>query len=69
MKPTEQIVDYAAPLIAIEFMQRVIHDACLKNDYENARKVTLELATEARLLAHTLSLMEEEQKKREHGRL
>jgi uncharacterized protein YqkB len=66
---TEKIVDYAAPLIAIEFMQRVIHDACLKHDYENARKITLELATEARLLAHTLSLMEEEQKKREHGRV
>lgn len=61
---SDQIVDYARPLINIEFMQRVIHDACIRRDYENARKITLELATEARLLAHTLALMEEEVNKR-----
>lgn len=58
-----QINDYARPLINIEFMQRVIHDACLNHDYVNAKKVALELATEAKLLTHTLSIMEEEQAK------
>lgn len=58
-----QINDYARPLINIEFMQRVIHDACLNRDYLNAKKVALELAAEAKLLTHTLSIMEEEQAK------
>lgn len=62
------MIDYAKPLINMEFMMRVIHDACLKKDYENAKRVTQELAAEARLLAHTLSIMEEEQRKLETAR-
>lgn len=67
---TESVVDYARPLMNIEFMQRVVHDACLRYDYENAKKISVELAAEVRLLLHTLTLMEEEQKKRQsHGKI
>lgn len=60
----QRIVDYAKPLITIEFMQRVIHDACLNKDYANARKVAFELLAEAKMLTHTLAMMQEEQEKR-----
>lgn len=58
-----QINDYARPLINIEFMQRVVHDACLLQDYVNARKVACELIAEAKILTHILAIMEEERVK------
>jgi hypothetical protein len=68
MKMTSQLNDYAKPLINIEFMQRVIHDACLNKNYKAARDIAMELAAEARLLTMTLSLMQEEQDKMDRAR-
>lgn len=55
------MIDYARPLINIEFMTRVVSDACLLQDYENAELVTIELMAEVRLLKHTLTVMKEKQ--------
>lgn len=55
------MIDYARPLINVEFMTRVISDACLKQDYENAELVTIELMAEVKLLKHTLTVMKERQ--------
>ena len=62
------MIDYAKPLINIEFMTRVVHDACLGKDYDNAKNVTVELAAEVKLLLNTLTLMIEERDKLEAAR-
>lgn len=62
------MIDYAKPLINIEFMTRVVHDACLSQDFNNAKNVTVELAAEVKLLLNTLTLMIEEREKQEAAR-
>lgn len=61
MQKTDEIVDYAMPLMKIERMCREIHDLCLARKYEEAREVTLQLGVETRILQATLVLMEERQ--------
>ena len=58
---TDAVIDYAKPLIAIEFMTRVIHDACLSQNYTGAKDIAVELAVEVKLLLNTLTHMAEEQ--------
>lgn len=56
---TEEIVDYAMPLIKIERFAKEIHSMCLEHRYEEARQEAMLLGVEARLLQHTLSIMKE----------
>ena len=55
------MIDYARPLINIEFMTRIISDACLMQDYTNAELTAMELLAEVRVLQHTLTVMKEKQ--------
>jgi len=54
---TDEIIDYAMPMIKMEKMLRQAHDLCLEHRYAEAREVALHLGTEARILQHTLSIM------------
>jgi hypothetical protein len=54
---TDEIIDYAMPMMKIEKMLRQAHDLCLEHRYAEAREVTLQLGAEARILQHTLSIM------------
>lgn len=56
---TEDIIDYAMPLMKIERFAKEIHDLCLHHKYEDAREQTLHLLAEARVLQHTLTIMKE----------
>lgn len=62
------MIDYAKPLINIEYMTRVVSDACLNKDYANAKNIAVELAAEVKLLINTLTLMQEEQARIERER-
>ena len=55
------MIDYAQHLIKMEFMLRVVHDACLSNNYDGAKDITLELIAETKLLLNTLNHMSDEQ--------
>jgi hypothetical protein len=57
------LIDYAKPLINVEFMTRVIHDACLSKNYKGAKDISIELAAEVKLLINALTLMQEAQEK------
>lgn len=56
---TEEINDYAQPLMNIERMAKEIHYLCLNRDYEAARNKAQQLYVEGRLLQHVLRIMEE----------
>lgn len=55
----EDIVDYAMPLMNIERLAKEIHALCLEHEYVDARELALKLGVEARVLQHTLQLMDE----------
>jgi hypothetical protein len=55
---TDEVVDYAMPMMKIEKLLRKAHDLCLGHRYAEAREVALHLGVEARILQHTLSIME-----------
>jgi hypothetical protein len=55
---TDDIVDYAMPMMKIQQMLRKAHDLCLEHRYAEAREFALQLGAEARILQHTLSIME-----------
>lgn len=59
LQRTDDIIDYAMPLMQIERMAKQIHDLCLEHRYEEARELTIKMSVEARLLQHTLQVMEE----------
>lgn len=56
---TEEITDYAMPLIKIERLAKEIHDLCLGHKFDEAREGALRLGVETRVLQHTLTLMKE----------
>jgi hypothetical protein len=56
------IVDYAMPMMKIETLMRQMHDHCLKRQYPAANALCPEIITEARVLAASLALMEQEEK-------
>jgi hypothetical protein len=60
-KCDDVVIDYAKPLIAVEFMTRVVHDACLSKNYTGAKDIAVELAVEVKLLINALTHMVEEQ--------
>ncbi len=55
---TEEIVDYAKPLMQIERMARQVHDLCLAHKYDEAREVTFNMSVETRILQATLAILE-----------
>lgn len=55
------MIDYAQHLIKIEFMTKVVHDACLSRNYEGAKDISLELMAETKLLINTLTHMSDAQ--------
>jgi hypothetical protein len=57
MKETT-LIDYATPLMNIERMAREVHDMCLHKTLADAEAKSLELITEARILAQTLRIMQ-----------
>jgi hypothetical protein len=56
-----EIVDYAMPMMRIEILLKKMHNALLDNHIAEAQDLAVELVTEARFLAHTLTLMKEQQ--------
>ena len=59
---SEEIVDYALPLINIERMAKEIHQHALHGDFAAASESTLQLATEVRILQRVFELMGEKAK-------
>lgn len=55
---TDEIIDYAMPLMNIERMAKDIHQLCLNNDYAAASEVALQLGAEARILTAVLAIMQ-----------
>jgi hypothetical protein len=66
---SDTVIDYAKPLIAIEFMTRVVHDACLSQNYTGAKDIAVELAAEVKLLINALAHMASEQERIEAERV
>jgi len=59
---TEDIIDYALPMIKIEKLLRKAHDLCLDGQLVEAREVVFALGVEARVLQHVLLIMDEKEK-------
>lgn len=55
---TNQIVDYAMPLMNIERLAKEAHDLCLSKDYDEAMELALKLGVEARILGASLAIMQ-----------
>lgn len=55
---TDEIVDYAMPLMNIEKLAKQVHDRCLNNDYAGAEELVLHLGAEVRILAASLAIMQ-----------
>lgn len=59
---TEEIIDYAMPLMNIERMAKETHNHALENDLAAAHEVSMLLGAEARILQRTLEIMMERQR-------
>lgn len=55
---TDDIIDYAMPLMNIERMTKDIHNLCLNNDYAEAGELVLHLGAEVRILSAVLAIMQ-----------
>ncbi len=55
---TEEIIDYAMPLMNIERMVKETHNLCLEGNYEAASEMALRLGAEARILTAVLAIMQ-----------
>lgn len=53
------LIDYAKPLMHIEWLVKKVHDLCLEHKYEQAQEAALRLTAEGRLLQTTLNHMKE----------
>lgn len=60
---TDDITDYAMPLINIERMAKEVHDICLQRGYKEAQELTLKLGAEVRVLLRTLEIMQEKEER------
>lgn len=58
---TDNIIDYAMPMMRIEILLREMHDYLLDGHMDIAQDLSVNLITEAKLLCNTLILMEERQ--------
>lgn len=59
---TEEIVDYAMPLMNIERMAKEAHNHALRNDLAAAHEVSMLLGAETRILQRSLEIMMERQR-------
>ena len=57
----DDLNDYALPLMRIERLAKEAHDLCLEHRYEEAQAVAQLLCVEARMLQHTLRIIEEKE--------
>lgn len=55
---TEEVIDYAMPLMKIERMAKEAHDLCLHHDYAGASEIALRIGVEARILTAVLAIMQ-----------
>ena len=58
---TDNIIDYAMPMMRIEILLREMHDYLLDGHLDIAQDLSVNLITEAKLLCNTLILMKERQ--------
>ncbi len=56
----DTLIDYAAPCMAAERALRDLHNAVLEGKYDEAMKLALEAAAEARLTYHAISHMKDQ---------
>jgi hypothetical protein len=61
MVNTDNIIDYAMPMMRIEILLREMHDYLLDGHMDIAQDLSVNLITEAKLLCNTLILMKERQ--------
>lgn len=59
---SEEIIDYAMPLIKIENYTKQVHDHALHGDLKKAHEMTMILGAEVRILQRTLEIMMENQR-------
>ena len=60
---SQELVDYAMPMMKIEKLMRTVHDLCLSSKYKEAGELCLSIAAEARILNASLAIMEANQQK------
>jgi chemotaxis regulatin CheY-phosphate phosphatase CheZ len=56
----DTLIDYAAPCMAAEKALRDLHNAVLEGKYDEAMKLALEAAAEARLTYHAIAHMKDQ---------
>ena len=56
---TDEIIDYAMPLMKIENYAKQVHDRALHGDLQAAHEVAMVLGAEVRILQRTLEIMME----------
>lgn len=61
MEQITAVVDYAFPTILAEKSLKQMHEAVLRKDFEEAKKLALNAMAECRLIYHALIVMEEKQ--------
>lgn len=59
IQKSDDIIDYAMPMINIQNMLRKAHDLCLEGRFKEAGDVALHMGVETRMLQQTLKLMED----------
>lgn len=62
MLKTDEIIDYAMPLMNIERRAKEIHNLCLEHKYDEAHEAAMRLGAEAKLLQHALTIIGETEK-------
>lgn len=61
----EALIDYAAPLMAVERGAKAVHNACLAHQYDVAEEAMLLVIADARLTLQALRHMKEKEKAHE----
>lgn len=59
IQKSDDIIDYAMPMIKIDKMLRRAHDLCLEGKFHEAGEVALHMGVETRMLRNTLKIMED----------
>jgi hypothetical protein len=58
---TDEIIDYAMPLMNVERLAKEVHHRALDGDLRHAHDAAMRLGAEARILQRTLELMMEKE--------
>lgn len=59
MTPTDEIIDYAKPLMNVENYAKQIHKQALEGDLAAAHETAMVLGAEVRILQRVLEIMQE----------